>query len=87
MRHSPLPTTDRTNSNDMPRARQAPRRPRWKLPRWLVDDEFDRQMADYEEPPIERAPGWQRVLVIVGVNVGLWCVIIMGVSAMLGGSK
>lgn len=60
---------------------------RWKFPSWLVDDEFDRQMSEQKEPPIERWPGWLRVVVVVGGSAALWWVILASVSAALSGPK
>lgn len=87
MGNSPLPAKDRTSSDDTAGATNTARRPRHKLPRWLVDDAFDRQMADCREPPVDRYPGWLRVVVVVGGSAALWWLIIKSVSALLGGPK
>ena len=73
----------RSRSGDLHAMSGARRGARRKWPSWVVSDEFDQQMADWEEPPIRRYPGWLRVLILLSVSIGLWGLIITAVAVVL----
>lgn len=53
----------------------APAPSRWRLPRWLVDSEFDARMErvrDFKEATDERLPLRTRAGMIIGLSVLAW---------------
>ncbi len=57
-----------------------------RLPRWLVDEDFDRQMEEIEEPTVERRPSSKSALVVGSIFIFGWATILLVISMIVNWS-